>query len=88
MPEKGGRPRLPPRWFIRFVWVAHRGLYRVTRGRIGLWRPKATRWGTLRLTTVGRQTRRPRSVLVGYFEDGSDLVTMAMNGWGSAEPAW
>jgi deazaflavin-dependent oxidoreductase (nitroreductase family) len=30
----------------------------------------------------------PRQVVVGYFEDGRDLVTMAMNGWGPAEPAW
>jgi hypothetical protein len=27
-------------------------------------------------------------VIVGYYEDGPDLVTMAMNGWGAAEPAW
>lgn len=27
-------------------------------------------------------------MLVGYFEDGDNLVTMAMNGWGPAEPAW
>jgi deazaflavin-dependent oxidoreductase (nitroreductase family) len=27
-------------------------------------------------------------VIVGYFEDGPTLVTMAMNGWGDAEPAW
>jgi deazaflavin-dependent oxidoreductase (nitroreductase family) len=26
--------------------------------------------------------------MVGYYEDGSNLVTMAMNGWGSGEPAW
>lgn len=26
--------------------------------------------------------------MVGYFEDGPNLVTMAMNGWGEAEPAW
>jgi hypothetical protein len=25
---------------------------------------------------------------VGYLEDGPNLVTMAMNGWGAAEPAW
>jgi F420H(2)-dependent quinone reductase len=25
--------------------------------------------------------------MVGYFEDGPNLVTMAMNGWGDAEPA-
>jgi hypothetical protein len=27
-------------------------------------------------------------VIVGYFEDGPNLVSMAMNGWGAAEPAW
>jgi F420H(2)-dependent quinone reductase len=43
--------------------------------------------GTLRLTTIGR-TGRHRSVILGYIEDGPNLVTMAMNGWGEAEPAW
>ena len=27
-------------------------------------------------------------MIVGYYEDGDNLVTMAMNGWGAAEPAW
>jgi hypothetical protein len=27
-------------------------------------------------------------VIVGYYEDGPNLVSMAMNGWGAAEPAW
>jgi F420H(2)-dependent quinone reductase len=89
MPDKRDQaPRLPPRWFIRLVWLTHRGLYRVTGGRIGLWRPKGTRWGTLRLTTTGRRTGRLHRVIVGYFEDGANLVTMAMNGWGKEEPAW
>jgi len=26
--------------------------------------------------------------MIGYFEEESDLVTMAMNGWGEGEPAW
>lgn len=82
------RPRLPPRWFIRLAWSVHRGLYRLTGGRLGLWRPKADGWGTLRLTTIGRRTGQERSVMVGYFEDGPNLVTMAMNGWGEGEPAW
>lgn len=30
----------------------------------------------------------PRQVVIGYVEDGGNLVTMAMNGWGPAEPAW
>jgi F420H(2)-dependent quinone reductase len=83
-----GKPRVPPRWFVRGAWKVHRALYRVTRGRIGLWRPKPSGWGTARLTTVGRRTGRQRSVLVGYIEDGPNLVTMAMNGWADGEPAW
>ncbi|WP_233199690.1 nitroreductase/quinone reductase family protein [Cryobacterium sp. N22] len=27
-------------------------------------------------------------MIVGYLEDGPNLVTLAMNGWGEAEPAW
>jgi deazaflavin-dependent oxidoreductase (nitroreductase family) len=27
-------------------------------------------------------------VILGYFEDGPNLVTMAMNGWAEGEPAW
>jgi len=42
----------------------------------------------LELTTTGRRSGRPRSVIIGYFEDGPNLVSMAMNGWGAAEPAW
>ncbi len=84
-----GRPaRVPPRWFLLLFWHGHRALLRVTRGRLGLWRPKPDRWGTLRLTTTGRRTGRPRQVVVGYFEDGPNLITMAMNGWGAAEPGW
>ena len=89
MSDKRGRaPRLPPRWFIRLFWSAHRGLYRMTRGRVGLWRPRGNRWGTLRLTTTGRRTGRKHSVIVAYLVDGPNLFTMAMNGWADGEPAW
>jgi deazaflavin-dependent oxidoreductase (nitroreductase family) len=69
-------------------WHVHRAVVRTTRGRLGLWRPKGRRWGALWLTTTGRRTGRSRSVLVGYLEDGENVVTMAMNGWGAADPAW
>jgi len=82
------QPRLPPRWFIRLAWRVHRGLYRITGGRFGLRRPKGDRYGMMRLTTTGRRSGQERNVILGYFEDGPNLVTMAMNGWGEAEPAW
>jgi len=49
--QKAGKPWLPPRWVIRFAWLVHRGLYRVTGGRAGLRSPRPGRAGTLRLTT-------------------------------------
>jgi deazaflavin-dependent oxidoreductase (nitroreductase family) len=81
-------PSLPPRWFIRSFWVGQRAAYSVTRGRFGLRSATSDRWGMLRLRTVGRRTGEERIAILGYFEDGQDLVTMAMNGWADAEPAW
>ena len=42
----------------------------------------------MHLTTTGRRTGQERRVILGYFEDGPNLVTLAMNGWADAEPAW
>jgi deazaflavin-dependent oxidoreductase (nitroreductase family) len=42
----------------------------------------------MRLRTVGRRTGEERVAILGYFEDGPNLVTMAMNGWADPEPAW
>jgi deazaflavin-dependent oxidoreductase (nitroreductase family) len=42
----------------------------------------------MRLTTVGRRSGQLRVAIVGYVEDGPNLVTLAMNGWAEAEPAW
>jgi len=66
----------------------HRGVVRKSGGRRGLWPARPDKWGALRLTTTGRRTGEPRSVILGYYEDGQNLVSMAMNGWGAAEPAW
>lgn len=82
------RAWLPPRWVVRVAWSTHRGLYRISRGRFGLRHAEGDRWGTMHLTTIGRRTGQERKVILGYFEDGEDLVTMAMNGWAAAEPAW
>ena len=89
MPEANqGRPFLPPRWFVRVAWVIHRAMHRFTGGRRGLWEVKPGKWGTLRLTTVGRHSGKERNAILGYYEDGPNLVTLAMNGWAKPEPAW
>ena len=80
-------PRVPPRWFVRLAWYAHRALYRSPVG--------ASDCGG-RGQTAGhpspyddwRRTQQERSVILGYLEDGPNLITMAMNGWADGEPAW
>ena len=81
-------PFLPPRWFIRAFWAGQRAVYSATGGRLGLRPATATQWGMLRLRTVGRRSAVERAAILGYFEDGPDLITMAMNGWASPEPSW
>jgi len=84
----GKRPFLPPRWFVRAAWVIHRAIYRLTGGRMGLWEAKPGKWGTMRLTTIGRRSGKEREAILGYYEDGPNLITLAMNGWAQPEPAW
>jgi deazaflavin-dependent oxidoreductase (nitroreductase family) len=85
--SKGGG-RLPPRWVVRGAWAIHRGIYAITGGRRGLRSANDVRWGMMRLRTVGRRSGEQRTAILGYFEDGPNLVTMAMNGWADPEPAW
>jgi deazaflavin-dependent oxidoreductase (nitroreductase family) len=81
--------RVVPRPFIRIFWVLHRAVYRLTGGGFGLTQPEAGgKFGMMRLATVGRRSGKPRIAIVGYIEDGSNLATIAMNGWGASEPAW
>lgn len=83
------RAKPAPRFLLRIFWAIHRAIYRGTGGRVGLSRPQAgKRFGMLRLTTVGRRSGQRREAMVGYYPDGRNLVTLAMNGWGQAEPAW
>lgn len=81
-------PKLPPPWFIHTFWRAHRAAYRLSGGRF-LWTTASKRgWGALLLTAVGRRSGKERSVILGYLEDGPNLVTLAMNGWDEGHPAW
>jgi deazaflavin-dependent oxidoreductase (nitroreductase family) len=45
-------------------------------------------WGSLRLTTIGRKSGGERSVIMGYLEDGPNLISIAMNGWDDGHPSW
>lgn len=85
-PKSGAK--LPPRFVIRAAWAIHRALYRLL-GRRRALRPVTEKtWGMMRLHTVGRKSGKPRAAILGYYQDGPNFVTMAMNGWGVPEPAW
>lgn len=82
------RPTLPPNWFIRIAWAVHRAVVRLTGKRRGLWKATPEKWGTFRLHTVGRTSGKERIAILGYHEDGPNIVTVAMNGWMEGHPAW
>lgn len=85
-PKPGGK--LPPRPVIRAAWVIHRAIHRFSGGRMGLRPASEKEWGMMRMRTIGRRSGQERFAILGYYEDGPNLVTMAMNGWGKPEPAW
>jgi F420H(2)-dependent quinone reductase len=86
-PTKAVRPVARP--LIKTFWTIHKALYRISGGQIGLRRPEAGKtFGMMRLTTIGRRSGRTRAAMVGYYADGENLVTLAMNGWGKSDPAW
>ena len=67
----------------RSVWFGV-WLYRVTRGRVvRLWRRRA-----IVLTTTGRRSGQPRTVLVQVFRDGADLLVVAANSGLPRSPGW
>jgi len=59
-------------------------LLRRTRGRVvRLWHRRA-----LLLTTRGRRSGSPRTVVLQYFPDGRDMVVVAANSGMPTDPAW
>jgi F420H(2)-dependent quinone reductase len=49
--------------------------------RLRLQRPvNGHKFGMMRLTTIGRRSGRTQLAIVGYYEDGPNLGTLAMNG--------
>jgi deazaflavin-dependent oxidoreductase (nitroreductase family) len=68
-------------WRLRGVAV---GVIRLTRGGIGrLWHVDL-----LLLTTRGRKTGKPRTVVLPFFRDGPYLVIVAANAGRANDPDW
>jgi deazaflavin-dependent oxidoreductase (nitroreductase family) len=70
---------------VRVLSSVHRGLYRVSGGRVG---GRIAGMPVLLLTTAGRRTGRQRTVPLTYFEEGGVIVLVASYGGRPANPAW
>jgi len=89
MDTTSSTPSPPPRAVIRAIWRGHRLLVRLSGARLGLPAPRrGKRMGMMRVHAIGRNSGEPRPVVLGYFDDGAALVTLAMNGWAAADPSW
>lgn len=69
----------------RAFGAMHRGVFRLTRGRIGGRFGKAP---ILLLTTTGRRSGKARTTPVIYVRDGAAWVVAASNGGRDDHPAW
>jgi hypothetical protein len=71
---------------VSWRWPSRTGLYGTwSPNRCGakLWHP---RW--IVLTTTGRRTSRPRTVLIKVFQDGPELYVVAANSGLPRSPGW
>lgn len=77
---------MPSDFGFKVMNAAHRGLLKITGGRIG-W--EVLHMPVLELTTIGRKRGRPHSVmLTSPVQDGATLVVVASRGGDDRSPAW
>ena len=79
---------IPPRPLLRLLWAIHKGIDRLSGGRIGSVRPTGRRLGTLFVISTGRTSGQPRRNPVYYVEEGPNLIVVASNAGAAADPAW
>lgn len=77
---------MPSDLFLKTMNTVHRGLLKLSGGHLG-WH--ASRMPVLELTTTGRKSGRPRSVmLTSPVQEGSTIVIVASRGGDDHHPAW
>ena len=77
---------MPSDGFLKAMNGVHRGLLRLSGGRLG-W--TAAAMPVLELTTTGRRSGRPRSVmLTSPHREGERIVIVASKGGEDSHPAW
>lgn len=76
---------MPSDFALKTMNAVHRGLIKLTGGRVG-WQVAMP---VLELTTVGRKSGQPRTVLLtSPYQDGETLVVVASRGGDDTHPAW
>jgi deazaflavin-dependent oxidoreductase (nitroreductase family) len=77
---------MPSDAFLKAANAVHRGLVKVTGGRVG-W--QLAKMPVLELTTIGRKSGLPRSVmLTSPLQEGPAMVVVASRGGDPQHPAW
>lgn len=77
---------MPSDGFLKMMNRVHWGLLKVSAGKIG-W--TAARMPVLELTTIGRRSGEPRSVLLtSPHREGETIVVVASKGGEDTHPAW
>jgi len=76
---------MPSDFALKTMNAVHRGLIKLTGGRVG-WQVAMP---VLELTTVGRKSGQPRSVLLtSPHQEGDTWVVVASRGGDDTHPAW
>jgi F420H(2)-dependent quinone reductase len=70
---------------MRFMWRAHKLIWRLTGGRLGR---KVGGMPVLELTTTGRTSGKPRMILISYVADPAGPVIAGTNAGVDYDPAW
>ena len=77
---------MPSDGFLKAMNGVHKGLLKISGGRLG-W--TAADMPVLELTTIGRRSGQPRSVmLTSPHRDGDRIVIVASKGGEDTHPAW
>src|SRR3954469_5451620 len=77
---------MPSDFVLKTANTLHRGLVKISGGRLG-W--NASHMPVLELTTIGRRSGRPHSVmLTSPVQEGTTLVVVASRGGDDHHPAW
>ncbi|MCU1430808.1 MAG: hypothetical protein JWL83_4808 [Actinomycetia bacterium] len=77
---------MPSDLTLKTMNAIHRAMLKISGGRVG-W--QASKMPVIELTTTGRKSGQPRSVmLTSPVQEGSTIVVVASRGGDDAHPAW